>query len=95
MPAPLRRETPRTARRGRRELPTTAAVDVDVLFILWFSVAEPGVDVELILGRRTILAEAFATFLRMSHIVCSTNSIAEDGVRCAVKIRVRPRVGRI
>jgi hypothetical protein len=88
MPVHLWRETPR---RGRRELPTAAANDVDVLFILWFSA------VELILGGRAILAEAFVQF-PAHEPYCVLDELhrgVEDNVRCAGKIHVCPQVGQI
>jgi hypothetical protein len=92
----LRARAP-AARRGRRELPTAAAVIVDVLFVLRFSVVEPGVGVELILVGRAILAEAFAHSPAHGpyRVLDELHQGAEDGVRCAMKIHVRPRVGQI
>ena len=75
MPVPLQRET---LKRGR-ELPTAAIIDV--LFILWFSEVELGVDVKLILGRRAVLAEAFAhcsacePYCRLDKLHCGRHAV--------------------
>ena len=97
-----------TARRGGRRLRTAAAaaaaasiaaatiIAVDVLFVIRFAVVEPGVDVELILAKRAILAEATAFFTAHEpyRVLDELHRGAEDVAR-AVEIRVRPRVGRI
>jgi hypothetical protein len=68
-----------------------------VPLVLWVSAVEPGVDVQLILAGHAILANARAHFSAHEpyRVFDELHRGAEDGVRCAVEIRVRPRVGRI
>jgi hypothetical protein len=68
-----------------------------VPLVLRVSAVEPGVDVQLILAGQAILASARAHFSAHEpyRVLDELHRGAEDGVRCTVEIRVRPRVGRI
>jgi len=88
------------ARRGRGPRNPAATITtvntVAVRFVLRVDAVESVVDVELVLARRAILAEAAALFTTHEpyRVLDKLHRGAED-VRRAVEIRVRPRVGRI
>lgn len=98
--APSTRRTRRpAARRGARGLPAAAAsvTALSVPLVLQVSAVEPGVDFQLILTGHAILANARGHLSAHEpyRVLDELHRGAEDGVRCTVEIRIRPRVGRI